>query len=92
MEKSNNNEQNIIIGRNMKKHREMRNKTQADLANLLGVTAYVIGLIENGRLGLSSQELCKVAKFFDITTEEMLEEKKTSPYPVELDRIFRRLF
>ena len=79
MEQNKEKEKNILIGKNIREYREMRQKTQADLAKELGVTAYVIGLIENGRLGLSSEELRKVTNFLDITSEEILAEKKAPP-------------
>lgn len=67
-----------VVGKNVKKYRELRNLSQRDLSNkiaLLGVDIYHsdISEIENEKLLLKDFEIIAICKVLNITYEQLFE-------------------
>lgn len=68
-----------VIGKNIKKYRELRNLTQRDLSNkiaLLGIDIYHsdISQIENQKLMLKDFEIIAICKVLGITYDQIFED------------------
>lgn len=68
-----------VIGKNIKKYRELRNLTQRDLSNkiaLLGIDIYHsdISQIENQKLMLKDFEIIAFCKVLGITYDQLFED------------------
>lgn len=64
-----------IIGDNVRRERLKRKMMVNDLADVLGVSAGFIGLIEHGKRGTNIQLLLKIAKAFDIPVESLSQQR-----------------
>lgn len=67
-----------VIGKNIKKYRELRNLTQRELSNkiaLLGIDIYHsdISQIENQKLLLKDFEIIAICKVLNVTYEQLFE-------------------
>lgn len=67
-----------VIGKNIKKYRELRNLTQRELSNkiaLLGIDIYHsdISQIENQKLLLKDFEIIAICKVLNITYDQLFE-------------------
>ena len=67
-----------VIGKNIKKYRELRNLTQRELSNkiaLLGIDIYHsdISQIENQKLLLKDFEIIAICKVLNVTYEQLSE-------------------
>ncbi len=67
-----------VIGRNIKKYRELRNLTQRELSNkiaLLGIDIYHsdISQIENQKLLLKDFEIIALCKVLNVSYEQLFE-------------------
>ena len=72
------NGQSNVIGKNIKKYRELRGYTQRELSNkiaLLGIDIYQaeISLIENNNLFLKDFEIIAFCKVLNITYDQIFE-------------------
>ncbi len=63
---------NKIIGSNIRYERQLRNMTIEDFAEFIGVTPGFLGLIERGQRGTTIKNLCKIADFFSLTVDALL--------------------
>ena len=68
-----------VLGKNIKKYRELRNFSQRELSDkiaLLGIDIYHsdISLIENQKLFLKDFEIIAFCKVLDITYEQIFED------------------
>ena len=68
-----------VIGKNIKKYRELRNLTQRELSNkiaLLGIDIYHsdISLIENNKLFLKDFEIIAFCKVLGISYDQIVED------------------
>lgn len=61
------------IAENLKKLREKHSLTQEALAEALGVQAIAVYMWEAGRLPLEYKMIVKIADFYDVTVESLLE-------------------
>jgi len=71
---------NLEIGRKIKKLREEFGLTQEDLAKKLNIPRPSVSQIESGKRDLTTLELTKLSKIFEISVDELLntkEEKET---------------
>ena len=76
---------NEIIGINILEILNRKNLKQIDLANVMNLPKQTINKIIHGRKNISAQELLKIAKALDVSTEELIREKKdTNLEPVTL--------
>ena len=66
----------MIIGKNIKKYRIMRDLTQEELANLIECTTPLIGALESSKMcqGISVYNLYKISKVLNISIEKLFEE------------------
>ncbi len=67
-----------VIGKNIKKYRELRNLTQRELSNkiaLLGIDIYHsdISQIENQKLLLKDFEIIAICKVLNVTYDQLFE-------------------
>ena len=61
----------IILGERLKEEREYRGFSQDEVARYLGVTPSALSLIESGSRDVSTQELGRLAKLFQIRMESL---------------------
>ncbi|MCD8214974.1 MAG: helix-turn-helix transcriptional regulator [Clostridiales bacterium] len=65
-------ESNMLVGANIRYERKLRNLTIDELAEIVDITPSHLGLIERGQKGITIQNLCKLADFFSISIDTML--------------------
>ena len=58
-----------IIGKNIRKVRELRQLTREELAELMGLTTSHVGLIERGERGATAVNLSKLSRVLDVSIE-----------------------
>mgnify|MGYP003313496116 CR=1 FL=1 len=63
----------VDIGKNIKRLRQERGITQADLASALGVTCQAVSKWESGTSDPSTSNLFSLAKLFGIPVEKLLQ-------------------
>ena len=61
-----------MIGEKIKELREKYNITQKELAEILFVTPQAISRWENGKVEPSLAMVVKIAKYFNVNTDELL--------------------
>lgn len=77
-----------ILAENLKKLREKHSITQEALAEALGVTAIAVYMWEAGRLPLEYKMIVKIADFYDVTVDSLLEDETAdNSNPVATDKI-----
>ena len=57
----------------VKFHRVMQDKTQEDIANVIGVSRQTIHAIEKNKFVPSVQTAMRLAKYFNLSVEELFE-------------------
>lgn len=65
-----------MLGEKIKSYRESKNMTQNDLANILGVSAGTVSKYESGALEPNIESLKKLAKLFEISIDELLNDEE----------------
>ncbi|MFH1995899.1 MAG: helix-turn-helix transcriptional regulator [Candidatus Omnitrophota bacterium] len=65
-----------MFGKNIRKFREDHNFTQQDLADSLGVSRQAVCMWETGRRDMKATTLNRVARFLDVSVDEILNGKK----------------
>lgn len=70
----------------IKKVREEKNKTQSDVAELLGITRQTYSRIEKGQTELSLWQAVKLAEFLDIKMEEISWDTNSEAKQKDFDR------
>ena len=73
----------------LKELRQQKNLTQAKLADSLGITQQSYARWENGKVTPTPEKLSKIAKFYGVTTDYLLEGKKDDVDSSTVDAIFR---
>lgn len=71
--------------------REEKNMTQAEIAQLIGVTSQAYGLYENGKRDISTENLKKLSNFFGVTTDYIVGNSNERTSNVEYD-LSQRVF
>lgn len=71
-------------GNKLKKLRKDRNLKQEELANLLNISASTIGMYEQGRREPDNATLKKIANFFEVSTDYLLDNYSSSKRDFEL--------
>lgn len=61
-----------ILGKRLKREREMRELTQEQLAEILGISQKMLSLIENGRRRATIDLIIKFSDVFVITLDELI--------------------
>ena len=64
------------IGNNLKELRKYKNLTQSDVAKVLNITRQAYCRYENDQRELSLEILCKLADFYEETTDSILGRKQ----------------
>src|SRR5262245_30799211 len=72
------------LGHRLKKLREEHGINQEDLAKVLDLDRTALSLIENDKRSLKVEQLVKISKFMNISTDELL--NLESPVEVILER------
>ena len=79
----NESEMNMLIGKNIRKYRNVYNATiedmpQRELARLIGVSTPLIGALESRKCkqGVSIYNLYKISKVLNVPIEKFFEEEK----------------
>jgi len=62
-----------ILGQNIKKYRKLRNLTQEQLAEAIGIEIRTLSLIETGRSFISSKTLGNISKILNVTPASLFE-------------------
>ena len=73
----------------LKELRQQKNLTQAKVADSLGITQKSYPRWENGKVTPTPEKLSKIAKFYGVTTDYLLEGKKDDVDSSTVDAIFR---
>ena len=79
------------IGARIRTLRQQRDRTQTDLADLLGTKQTAISEVERGNRGLTVQQLVKVARALKASPNEILGEGSNGTQRPRSARILRRL-
>ena len=70
---------NIALGKNIRKYRLLRSKSngvrQIDIAEYVGVKYQAIWMWENGKVTISSYHLYKIAEFLNVSIVDLIPEK-----------------
>ena len=64
-------EHSLALGRTVRQLREARGLTLRDVAALLGVSPATVSAIENGRTGISSQRIARLADGFGVPVQRL---------------------
>lgn len=62
----------MMVGENIKKLRKQKKLTQNEVAKVLNISSQAYCRYENGQRELSLETLCKLADFYDETTDSIL--------------------
>ena len=73
----------------LKELRQQKNLTQARVADSLSITQQSYARWENGKVTPTPEKLSKIAKFYGVTTDYLLEGKKDDVDSSTVDAIFR---
>jgi len=73
-----------ILSSNIKRHRQSRNLSQADLAEKLDISVNFLCNIENGNRWVSPQTLVKFASALNIEPYELLKPAEALPHDMPL--------
>lgn len=81
-----------MFGERLKQLRQASNRTQQEIADLLGVSRSAYSHFENGRNEPDKDTLVKLANIFDVTTDYLLGRNKTPKWAskdqiIELDKV-----
>lgn len=61
------------IGRNVKRYRRWNELTQAQLAELIGVSTSLVGHIERGSRKMSIDTLCAICRALGVSSDKILD-------------------
>jgi len=73
------------IGANIKRLREDRGVKQSEIADLIGMHRSNYSKVENGQREISLQAVDKIAKFFNITIDELVHLGEDIPKEVSME-------
>jgi Zn-dependent peptidase ImmA (M78 family)/DNA-binding XRE family transcriptional regulator len=75
-----------LIGKKIKQLREINGYTQEEISRLIGIDRSKLSQVENGKLGVSNEELYRIGRFFGQHLEYFFEEEVS---PTENILLFR---
>lgn len=81
----------VILGKNVRKFRQIKGLRQADLAEQCGCCDSHIGQIENARGVPSLDTLVKISGALGVTVDQLLKENYANPEMVYLKEISERI-
>ena len=65
-----------LIGRKIKELREVNNYTQEEISRITGINRSKLSQIENGKLGISNEELYRISRLLGQPLEYFFEEEE----------------
>lgn len=68
-----------MLSENIKKYRQIKNLTQKQLADKVGISGAFMSLIEQGKNNPSDENLKKIAQALDVSVEELTIEESSTP-------------
>ena len=68
-----------LLGQRIREERQKRNLTIEQFSEIIDITPAFLGLIENGKRGLSIKKLIEIANYFDILVDNLLNINKDKP-------------
>lgn len=80
-----------MLGKNIKKYRNLREMSQDDLGEKVGCCTSHIGMIENGHTKPSLEMLVRIANALDVTPDMLLIDSLTAPELVFLREMEKRI-
>jgi transcriptional regulator with XRE-family HTH domain len=80
------------LGARLRAIRDQRGYSQGKLARMLGAHAQSISQVERGIRGLTVQQIVKLARVLQISTDEILGDRKRTVAPLNGDRRLLRRF
>ena len=75
----------------LRKIRKNKNFTQEEVAKAINVTQSTYSAYESGRVEPNLNTLCKLAKYFNTTTDELLGIKKEKPELTERNTLLNKI-
>ena len=81
----------VILGKNIRKYRKLRDMRQEDLAECCECSNSHIGQIENARGIPSLEMIVKIANALSVTVDQLLRENYSEPEKVYLKEISERI-
>lgn len=82
-------EQKMTLPYRLKELRQQKNLTQAKVADSLGITQQSYARWENGKVTPTPEKLSKIAKFYGVTTDYLLEGQKDDIDLSNVEVLFR---
>ena len=76
-----------MFGKKLKFLRKKVKITQANLAKKLGISPSTVGMYEQGRREPESKMLVKIAEFFNVSVDYLVDSKKRKKYFKNVDEI-----
>lgn len=81
----------IMLGKNIRKYRNLRDMSQDDLGEKVGCCTSHIGMIENGHTKPSLEMLVRIANALDVTPDMLLIDSLAAPELVFLREMEKRI-
>lgn len=81
----------VILGKNIKKFRQLKELRQVDLAEMCDCSDSHIGQIENARGIPSLDTVVKISNVLEVTVDQLLKESYENPEMVYLKEISERI-
>ncbi len=81
----------VILGKNIKKFRQLKGLRQVDLAEMCDCSDSHIGQIENARGIPSLDTVVKISNALEVTVDQLLKESYENPEMVYLKEISERI-
>ena len=81
----------VILGKNVRRYRKLRDMRQEDLAEACECSNSHIGQIENARGIPSLEMIVKIANALSVTVDQLLRENYSEPEKVYLKEISERI-
>jgi len=72
-----------VVGRNIKRERNLRKLSRDELADILGLTTSHLGLIERGERGATGVTLDRLSRAMDISIDSLFSEKERATFASE---------
>lgn len=73
------------IGKNIKRIREDRGLTQQSIADLIAMHRSNYSRVETGDRDLSIEAICKIAKFFNLTIDQLVNLQEEIPQEITIE-------
>jgi len=75
------------VGKNIKNIRKSRGITQQQLADLINMHRSNYSKVETGQREISISALTKIAKYFNVSVDDLIQSKNEIPQEIEIENI-----